>query len=144
MVVLKFRKATEADPLRGWVPAEHYDIVSGSEVVGTIQLRLGNTEYMRLYGGHIGYGIEPQHRGHGYAGAAIKELTSIARQHGFHEIWITCRPDNIASWRTLEKAGATYEGTVNVPLDSDLYARGDLQMRRYRLTIGPQELPPSG
>ena len=135
---------TEADPTRDWVPAEHYDIVFEGEVVGSIQLRLGNTEYMRLYGGHVGYGIEPQHRGHGYAAAALKELSSIAQRHGFQEIWITCRPDNIASWRTLEKDGATYEGTVDVPLDSDLYVRGDLQMRRYRLVIGAKETLPAG
>jgi RimJ/RimL family protein N-acetyltransferase len=52
-------------------------------------------------------------------------------------------PDS-PSWRTLEKAGATYEGTVDVPLDSDLYVRGDLQMRRYRLVIGAKETLPAG
>lgn len=136
MAVLKFRKATEADPLRGRVPAEHYDIVSENEVFGTIQLRLGNTDYIRFYGCHVGYSVEPQYRDHGRAGAAIKKLNSIERRHSFHEIWITCRPDNLASWCTLEKSGATYERTVNEPVDSDLYARGDLQIRRYCLTIG--------
>jgi len=138
MVILRLRKVTEADPSRGWVPAEHYDILAGGEIVGTIQLRLGNTEYMRMYGGHVGYGIDPQHRGNGYASSALKELLPIARRHGFPEIWITCRPDNVASWRTLEKVGASYEGTVDVPSDSDLHARGDLQMRRYRLGTGSQ------
>lgn len=139
--MLKLRTVTEADPARGWVPAEHYDIVVEGEVVGTIQLRLGNTESMKSYGGHVGYGVEARYRGKGYASAALKELCQIARRHGFREIWITCRPDNVASWRTLEKAGASYEGMVDVPLDSDLYARGDLQMRRYRLSIESQEPP---
>ncbi|RYF18765.1 MAG: hypothetical protein EOO77_10825 [Oxalobacteraceae bacterium] len=62
-------------------------------------------------------------------------MRPIARRHGFEEIWITCRPNNTASCRTLEKAGANYEGTVAVPHDSDLYAGGDLHMRRYRLIV---------
>jgi len=110
-------------------------MVVGDEVVGTIQLRLGDTDHLRLYGGHVGYGVAPDHRGHGHASAALSALRPIARDHGFEEIWITCRPDNVASWRTLEKAGARYEGTVAVPPDSDLYARGDTEMRRYRLSV---------
>jgi predicted acetyltransferase len=129
------QKVTPADPLRGWVPAEFYDMVAGETVVGTIQLRLGNTDYMRLYGGHVGYRVEPLYQGHGYAAKALGELRRIARRHGFTEIWVTCRPANIASCRTLEKAGASYERTVAVPPDSDLYARGDLHMRRYRLSV---------
>lgn len=134
-ITLRLQKVTEADPARGWAPAEFYDMVAGGETVGTIQLRLGDTDYMRLYGGHVGYRVEPEHRGHGYASEALTELRPIAHRHGFEEIWITCLPDNAASCRTLERAGAKYEGTVAVPLDSDLYARGDLHMRRYRLTV---------
>ncbi|RYF18766.1 MAG: hypothetical protein EOO77_10830 [Oxalobacteraceae bacterium] len=52
---LRLQKVTETHPERGWAPAEFYDMVAGDEVVGTIQLRLGNTDYMRLYGGQVGY-----------------------------------------------------------------------------------------
>jgi predicted acetyltransferase len=132
---LRLQRVTEADPERGWAPAEFYEILAGDEVVGAIQLRLGNTEYMRLYGGQVGYKVEPEYQGHGYASEALAALRPIARGHGFEEIWITCKPDNTASRRTLEKAGASYEGTVAVPPNSDLYAKGDLHMRRYRLTV---------
>jgi predicted acetyltransferase len=66
-VTLSLQKLAEADPSRGWAPTEFYDIVAAGKVVGSIQLRLGNTDYMRLYGGHVGYKVEPEHRGHGYA-----------------------------------------------------------------------------
>ena len=132
-ITLRLQKVTEADPTRGWAPAEFYDMVAAGKVVGTIQLRLGNTDYMRLYGGHVGYMVEPEHRGHGYASEALTALRPIGRSHGFEEVWITVRPDNTASCRTLDKAGASYEGTAAVPLDSDLFMRGDLHMRRYRL-----------
>lgn len=135
LVSLKLRKITEPDPGRGWVPTELYDIIATGIAVGMIQLRLGNTEAMRLYGGHVGYDIAPEHRGHGYASAGLRQLVLIADCRGFDELWITCRPDNIASCRTLENAGASYVETIAVPPTSDLYARGDFEMRRYRLPV---------
>ena len=56
----------------------------------------------------------------------------IALRRGFNEIWITCPHDNVASCRTLENARDIFEGTIDVPIDSNLYARG-LRLRRYRL-----------
>ena len=132
---LELQKTMEAQPERGWVPAEFYHMVADGAVVGTIQLRLGNSEDLRLYGGQVGYSVVPEHRGHGHAGAALRLLVPIARQHGMAELWITCTPDNMASRRTLEKVGAVYVETVRVPLDSDLHARGDYEMRRYRLDL---------
>lgn len=134
-VTLTLREVTAADPTRDRVPAELYDVMARGETVGTVHLRLGNTDHLRLYGGQVGYEIDPTHRGNGYASEALAALRPIARRHGFSEIWITCRPDNIASCRTLEKAGAHYEGTVATPAGSDLHARGDLAMRRYRLAV---------
>ena len=132
---LKLRTISKADPQRGWVSSELYDIIADGVVVGEIQLRLGETDHIRLYGGHVGYRVAPEHRGHAHAAAALKALASIARTHDFGVLWITCRPDNTASQRTLEKVGAVYEGIVEVPVDSDLYARGDYQMKRYRLIL---------
>ena len=134
-IILRLRHVTEADPARDWVLTEFYDMLVAGEVVGTVQLRLGNDDNVRLYGGHVGYGVEPQHRGHGYACQALIALCPIARSHGFEELFITCAPENIASCRTLENAGASFQGTVAVPLDSKLYARG-LVLARYCLRTG--------
>lgn len=134
-VKLRLQNTTASDPIRGWVAAELYDILADGLTVGTIQLRLGQTDHIRFYGGHVGCLIEPEYRGHGYASAGLTALRPIACGHGFDILWITCRPDNIASQRTLAKAGALYVETLDVPLGSDLYARGDLQMRRYRLVL---------
>lgn len=104
-VTLRLQKVMEADPERDRAPAEFYDVVADGEVVGTIQLRFGNTDYMRLYGGLVGYKVEPEYRGYDYASEALTALRPFARHHGFEEIWITVRPDNAASCHTLEKAG---------------------------------------
>lgn len=135
MVRLRLTRITPSDPDHGRVPAEFYDILVGDEAVGTIRLRIGNTPHIVLFGGHVGYLVQERHRGQGYASAALLEPRPVARQHGFEQLWITCRPDNFASRRTLEKAGAVFEEEITVPENTDLFARGDFVMRRYRLRL---------
>lgn len=117
------------------MPALFFAILVAGERVGSIQLRLGATTHLIRYGGQIGYEIHPKHRGHAYAASALRALLPVAAQRGFTEIWITCRTDNLASIRTLEKAGAQFVETVSTPPDTDMFARGDREMRRYRMPI---------
>lgn len=49
------------------------------------------------------------------------------------ELWITCNPDNRASRRTCELAGAALMEIVDLPSNSDMYLEGDRQKYRYRL-----------
>jgi predicted acetyltransferase len=130
---LRLRERAPADSAKGWVPAYHFDMVVGSEVVGHIQLRLGATPGMVGFGGQIGFGVEPAHRGHRYAARSCRLLLPLARAHGMTELWITCNPDNWASRRTCELAGAQLVEIVDLPPDSDMYLEGERQKCRYRL-----------
>lgn len=130
------RETKEEGSAADRVAVEFYDMVIDGQVVGSIQLRLGDSQDICLYAGHVGYQVEPEHRGNGYASVALTTLIPIAGQHGFEDIWITCQPENLASCRTLHNAGAVLEGTIDVPLGTDLYARG-LLLRRYRLACRP-------
>lgn len=40
-------------------------------------------------------------------------------------------PDNVASIKTIEHLGASFEGNVGVPRYHDLYRRGDKVVSRY-------------
>ena len=53
----------------------------------------------------IGYGLVPSARGHGYATEAVSALVQIAAGLGVTRIRADTDPDNVASQRTLEKAG---------------------------------------
>lgn len=116
------------------VPAYYFAIeLRGSGApVGRILLRLDSDPSIRLYAGNIGYEVDRAHRGRGHAARAIGLLRPIAAFHRVAELWIVTSPDNLASRRTVERAGAEYVDTRPMPPDSELFARGMLQACRYR------------
>jgi len=105
------------------------------EVLGNIRLSIGSTAHIERYAGHIGYGVLPQHRGHHYAARAVQSLLSLARQLNLDPLWITCDPENIASRRTIELAGAHFVEIVDVPADCIIHQRGHSRKCRYRLSL---------
>jgi predicted acetyltransferase len=133
-IALVLQNVVAGDPVKQWLPAEHYTILADNMAVGAIRLRIGDADSVR-YIGHVGYSVDSAHQGRGYATLAIREIANRARRHDFQELWITIRPDNIASQRACLKAGARYVDTVAVPAGHDLYERGDREMQRYRLKV---------
>ena len=53
----------------------------------------------------IGYGLAPSARGHGYAAEAVIALLTVAADHGLSRVIADTTLDNIASQRTLIRAG---------------------------------------
>ncbi len=132
---LILEKTIPADPEKGYVPAYTFVIARlGQDTpIGRIQLRVGDTENIRKYSGHIGYEIYPSFRGHRYAARSCKLILPLAKQHHITPIWITCDPDNVSSRRTCEIIGAKLVEIVEIPRDHELYKNGSYQKCRYRL-----------
>ena len=124
-------------PKEGVVPVYRFKmtLVGSREEIGRIDLRVGNTRYIVMYAGHIGYRVHPKYRGHHYAARSCRLLIPLARSHGLRTLWITANPDNFASRRTCELAGAEFVEIVDLPEDTDLYRMGDRQKCRYRLDL---------
>ena len=53
----------------------------------------------------IGYGFAPSARGQGYAAEAVTGLLTVAVDHGLSRLTAETTPDNVASQRTLLRAG---------------------------------------
>jgi RimJ/RimL family protein N-acetyltransferase len=53
----------------------------------------------------IGYGLAPSARGHAYAAEAVVALLTVAADHGVVKVIADTTLDNIASQRTLTRAG---------------------------------------
>lgn len=108
--------------------------ISHGMQMGQINLRIGSTPHVERYAGHIGYGVQPEHRGHHYAARSVKLLLPLARRLELDPIWITCDPENVASRRSLELAGAQFVEIVDVPADCGIRKYGGKPRKcRYRL-----------
>lgn len=136
-IYLRINKMNEADPVKKYVPAYIFDIcfVLTDEVIGAIDIRIGYTDDLVWYGGQIGYHIDDEFRGHGYASKACKLLKKVAIDHNMDVIWITCDENNKASQRTLEKIGCTRIALMPLPEYHDLYQRGQRRVWRYRWIV---------
>jgi tagatose 1,6-diphosphate aldolase len=123
------------DDARGLVPAYWFEmrLAGTDERIGSITLRVGDTDHIVMYAGHVGYEVAPGHRGHRYAARALRLLFPLARSHELGPVWITCNPDNVASRRTCELAGGELVEVVDLPKRSDMYRRGERRKYRYRL-----------
>jgi predicted acetyltransferase len=108
--------------------------VDRAEELGTINLRIGSTPHIERYAGHIGYGVHSPFRGHHYAARSLVLLVPFARGVGIDPLWITCDPDNVASRRSLEIAGAEFFEIVEVPEHCGIRKYGGkVRKCRYRL-----------
>jgi tagatose 1,6-diphosphate aldolase len=122
------------------VPTRYYRMVNAAgEYVGDINLRLRSTPHVVKYAGHVGYGVHPGHRGHHYAAQAVRLLIPIAREHGIETLWITTDPENKASRRSCEVAGAEYVETVAVLANNAIFLAGHPRKCRYRLSTASGE-----
>jgi RimJ/RimL family protein N-acetyltransferase len=113
-----------AIPEKKWVPSYDFAICKGGEKIGEINLRIGYADGL-YYGGHIGYGINEEFRGNGYAARACRLLQPVAKAHGMKKLLITNKHTNIASKRVCEKLGARLVRVARLPEWHDLYKQGD-------------------
>ena len=58
----------------------------------------------------VGYGLVPSARGQGFAAEALVTLTDLARSHGLTRLLAETTPENLASRRTLTRAGFEHVG----------------------------------
>jgi predicted acetyltransferase len=117
------------------VPTYHFQMahsISGEEI-GHINLRSQTNIAIERYAGHIGYSVHEPFRGHRYAARSVALILPLARKLGIDPLWITCDPENTASRRSCEIAGAEFIEIVDLPPDYAGYAFGQRQKCRYRL-----------
>lgn len=79
-------------------------IVDGESVLGGIALRRLDDDFNRRHG-HVGYGVRPSARGRHVASWALQQILDVARHGGMTRVLAVCESANVASARTLERAG---------------------------------------
>jgi predicted acetyltransferase len=99
---------------RAYVPFTELWLAEGPQAdafLGRISLRHELTEPLLEWGGHIGYVVRPSARRRGLASAALAGMLEVCRERGIDPVLVTCDVDNVASRRTIERAGGRYEDT---------------------------------
>lgn len=98
----------------GRVPATSLLITRTSDdvLVGMLSIRHALNDFLREFGGHIGYSIHPDYRRLGYASEALRQALHLCKtQLHLETALLTCAATNIASRRTILKNGGVFEGS---------------------------------
>lgn len=102
---------------------------SDGKLVGMLQVRHYLNEYLRSFGGHIGYSVRPGERRKGYGKEQLRQTLIWCKQTlGLDKVLITCNTSNEGSRRTILSAGGVYEGTAHEP-------DRNVNLERYWITL---------
>jgi predicted acetyltransferase len=100
--------------------------------VGSIVLRIGEMSSSKefYYDCHIGYHIYDEFRGLGFAVRGCKLISILAKLHEMTELLITCNDQNLGSIRVIEKLGADFLETIEIP--KEYLDENDQSNKRHR------------
>ena len=110
-------------PQKGYVPEYKFTMVNvrTRAIMGNISLRVGLTEKLKEFGGHIGYEVDEQYRGNNYAARSYRLLFPLFRKLEINPVVITCAPNNLPSVRTIESLGGTLIAAKNVEIELGIF-----------------------
>ena len=93
------------------------------KIVGMLQIRHTLNDYLRQFGGHIGYSVAPSERRKGYASRMLRTALPICKELGLDRVLITCNDYNEASRRTILSNGGRFESTAFEPEENETLER---------------------
>mgnify|MGYP002510679853 FL=1 len=131
-ITLKIREKAEGGRVQ--LPYYYYDILAEGVPVGKISIRIGDN-FHTYYNGHIGYEVNEEARGRGYARRACELALDTARFHGMTRLYITCAEDNAPSWHTIERLGGRLLEICDVPREYFAWYEGIPRHRIYQLDL---------
>lgn len=99
----------EIAPEPSLVPETMYWGLVGGIVVGRLGLRHSLNEKLKVFGGHIGYEVHPNHRQKGYASEMLRRALKTPEALQIKNILLTCSPQNIGSNKTILSNGGVLE-----------------------------------
>lgn len=119
-----------------FVPETDYFLWNDDEIVGLFRLRHRLNDFLRMYHGHIGYGVKAECRVKGYATEGLRLLIEKAKDIiDEEEIYLSVHKDNPASLKVQQKNGAR----IAREDDTNYYTRISLENRALVRTMQPED-----
>jgi predicted acetyltransferase len=87
------------------VPMDAYFIEAEGRILGELYVRHRLSPRLEQIGGHVGYKVRPSCRNQGVATVALRLGLKKLRAMGIEKALVTCRANNHASARVIEKCG---------------------------------------
>lgn len=101
----------ESQPEPGLVCETSYWAIRNHSVAGRITIRHELNDFLKQFGGHIGYEVRPSARRQGVATAMLREILKTERAQQIGRVLLTCDPDNVGSAKTILANGGVLEKT---------------------------------
>ena len=83
--------------------------VDGCDYLGRLSIRHELNDWLREFGGHIGYVVRPSARRRGNARAMLTAALPIVHGLGIDPALVTCDDANVGSRRVIESNGGVFE-----------------------------------
>jgi len=121
----------------GRVPAVTYFSVRklDNKIVGIINIRYELNEYLKNFGGHIGYSIRATERRKGYGQKQLELALEKCLQIPINKVLITCRENNKGSAKVIESCGGIYEDTRFSKDENDNFKRYWIDLKKWKENI---------
>jgi predicted acetyltransferase len=106
------RKNSNAETVQpDWVVTSTFFGVreSDSKIVGMIDVRHSLNDFLREYGGNIGFSVRPSERQKGYATQMLHLALDYCKTIGLQRVMIVCYKSNVPSIKTITKCGGVFE-----------------------------------
>jgi len=116
--------------LSEWVPSLTYFYVreEDDKIVGMMNIRLAENDFILAEAGHIGYCIRPTERRKHYATQMLSEGVRVCKILHIHDIVVSCVNDNVGSAKTIMNNGGV--------LDAEFYSeRFNSTIQRYIIKV---------
>ena len=109
---------------KGYVREDFFLCYEPEKLVGVFSLKFELTEYLKNFGGHIGYAVRPSERRRGLASQMLAQGLRLAKDCGLTRVLCVCDEDNLASEKVIVKNGGVLENALYDPVEQ-------VRVRRY-------------